>query len=163
MRLCILFVRLCVFICAFVRFYLCVCAFLFVRRHQFPNLEKLSFVNSKELSTQSVKQVEWLLVRLYITRGSRKPLHIFASLQLTTSTTQNCVWTSTAVLALKTRPFKPLLQLMWSGQSWTSVGPKLRTKASASSAKNWVGPIFPSSKCYLECHIQFSRGVHILI
>ncbi len=37
---------------------------------------------------------------------------------------------------------------MWSGQSWTSVRPKLREKASASSAKNV--PIYPSSKCYLS-------------
>ena len=35
-----------------------------VARHTFPNLEQLSFTNWKELSPQSVKQVERLLVRL---------------------------------------------------------------------------------------------------
>ncbi len=85
---------------------------LLAARHTFPNLEQLSFANWKELSPQSVKQVESLLVRLYIVHGSRDPFHVFASLQLTTSTTRNCVWTSKAVLALKTRPYKQLLQLM---------------------------------------------------
>jgi hypothetical protein len=81
-------------------------------RHTFPNLEQLSFANRKELSPQSVKQVQRLLVRLYIVYGSRDPFHVFASLQLTTSATRNCVWTSKAVLAFKTRPYKQLLQLM---------------------------------------------------
>jgi hypothetical protein len=81
-------------------------------RHTFPNLEQLSFANRKELSPQSIKQVEKMLVRLYIVHGSRDPLHVFASLQLTTSATRNCVWTSKAVLAFKTRPYKQLLQLM---------------------------------------------------
>ena len=66
----------------------------------------------KELSLQSVKQVQRLLVRLYIVYGSRDPFHVFASLQLTTSATRNCVWTSKAVLAFKMRPHKQLPQLM---------------------------------------------------
>jgi hypothetical protein len=36
----------------------------------------LSFANRKQLSPQSVKQVERLLVRLYIVHGSRDPLHV---------------------------------------------------------------------------------------
>ncbi len=166
-----------VFMCAFARFNVCLFVrfyFLIVRwcvlmcaydLNIFPIQTPISKSWTLELrelertftpKRQTGRMTACPLVHLHC---SREPFHVFASLQLTTSATRNCVWTSKAVQALKMRPYKTLLQLMWNGQSWTSVRPKLRPKVSTSSAKSVL--TYPSSKIYLECRIQFSRGVHI--